>query len=411
MPDQIHQLAHGAIESPKDERDWTLASVGAPVTYPSSNFLDVAWMIASMQGQIGCCVGCTFEEIVRQIQHLLTGVAHNPGTPDELSFRFVYAFCKALEGQKITNADGSVDDYTMYPRTVGANDGTYPALAAKVIRKYGVPLAKFCPNTVSLSADDFCYNRILANIPKDAITDAATRKAGADIAVPLTDEGVKQAISYARANKGSVAILRQVGDSYWKDKDGNSTWQKSKLTDFTGIRIPTTFTSGHEEMLYGYDTEPGTNRTRIFWLNHWSPAWNSTNGYAGSDPKSNDGGVAWEYLDIWLPHVREIRVSVAALPPAPSTFKYTFTKQLQKGDKGPDVVALQHVLDLEKLYNYNPTDGSPRFTGNFGDKTFAAVVALQEKYASEILAPLGLSHGTGRVGSATLKWLNSHYGV
>lgn len=379
MQEDTLNLAHGAIESPEDKHDWTLASAGASTIYPDENFIDIAYMIASMQSQIGCCVGCTFEEIVRHIVFLLTGVVHNPTTDGELSFRFVYAVAKALEGTK---------GYEQFWRTTGANDGTYPALVAQVIRKFGVPLAKYCPNTVSLSADDFCYGRVLENIPKEAFIDAQTRKAGADFAVPCTEEGIKQAITYAKANKGAVAILRRVGNTYWTDKNGVSSWDKNKILP---IRVPKEFTSGHEELLYGYDKEPGTGRTRIYWLNHWSPQW-------------ADNGRAWEYLDEWLPYIKEIRVSVAYVPVV-DNFKYNFTKTLKKGDKGPDVVALQHVLKLENCFDF------PSFTGNFSDLTFAGVVKLQEKHADEILAPLGLTHGTGFVGNATVAWLKKHYGV
>ncbi len=362
------QLATGAHISPVDPRDWTLASVGAPTTYPTSRFLDTSWMVASMQGQIGCCVGCTGEEVVRQVIYLTTGKQCNPGTPDELSWRFVYALAKCLDGVQ--------------------DEGTYPSLVASIIRKYGVPLAKFCPNDVTLDHETFVYGRNIQAIPAAAFTDALTRRSGADITVSLTLDSIKQAINYAADNKGGVMILRSVGNTYYTAPDGTVTWDKTKILP---IKVPAAITSGHEEFLIGYDYEPGTGRMRIYWLNHWSPAW-------------ADNGRGWEYADVWLTNIKEIRVSVASIPIVP-TFIYHFSKQMKKGDQGPDVVALQHVLTIEQCF-----PSSVGFTGNFGDITFAGVLALQQKYASEILAPLGLSHGTGLVGASTLAWLNKRYG-
>lgn len=362
------QLATGAHQSPLDARDWTLASVGAPTTYPISRFLDTNWMIASMQGQIGCCVGSTGEEIVRQIIYLMTGLQCNPGTPNELSFRFVYAIAKCQDG---------IPD-----------QGTYPSLVAKIISTYGVPLAKYCPNDITLNHESFVYNRNIANIPQQAFTNALTRKAGSYLTCPLTQDGIKQAINYANDNKGGVMILREVGNTYWTDTNGNSTWDKTKLLP---IRVPAQITSGHEEFLTGYDFETRTNRMRVYWLNHWSPQW-------------CDNGRAWEYADIWLPLVKELRVVVASLSKPSATFSYHFMHSMVKYTQGADVVALQRVLQLEGCF---PT--TQQFTGFFGDVTFAGVVKFQEKYKSEILTPVGLIIGNGFVGNNTLKKLNQLY--
>jgi len=358
-------LKSGAHESPVDARDWTLASVGAPTTYPSSRFLDTDWMTASMQGQIGCCVGCTGEEVVRLIVHIL-----RPNDPiDELSWRFVYAIAKCLDGVP--------------------EEGTYPSLVAKIIRTYGVPLAMYCPNDITLDHESFVYERQLTNIPANALLNALNRKSGADLTVPLTLEGIQQAINYAADNKGGVMILRSVGNTYYTALDGTITWDKNKILP---VQVPTQITSGHEEFLTGYDFDD-TGRMRIYWLNHWSPAW-------------ADNGRGWEYADVWLPLIKEMRCVIAQLPPPPQTFTYHFQHSLQKGMSGPDVIALQHVLQLQGFF---PT--TQQFTGYFGDITFRSVIQFQEKYASEILTPIGLSHGNGFVGSRTLAKLNSLYNI
>ena len=370
----------GALPSPESELQtaWTLASVGAPTVYADSCFIDQTWMVPSMQGQIGCCVGCSFEEVVRNIVYIATGVQCNPGTPNELSWRFVYAVCKALEG---------TPGYEQYPV---AAEGTYPALAALVVRKYGIPKASLCPNNVTLDHETFVYNRLIANIPAAAFPDALTRRSGADMTVPVTIDGIMQAINYAKANKGGVAILRQIGDSYWA-KNGVDTWDKALLLP---ISTPDSVVSGHEEFLYGYDKEPLTGRVRLWWLNHWSSAWCSTGG------NGTDGGRGWEYADVWLPFIKEIRCVVTSVPVAPQTFKYVFNSQLDLGAKGADVVALQHALSIEGFF----PAGTP-FTGYFGTVTQVAVQQFQTKYGI-VSSGDPVSTGYGRVGGKTLIALN-----
>jgi peptidoglycan hydrolase-like protein with peptidoglycan-binding domain len=81
---------------------------------------------------------------------------------------------------------------------------------------------------------------------------------------------------------------------------------------------------------------------------------------------------------------------------------YTFTTNLSVGMTGPAVTALQTALQ---------NDGeSVTATGTFDDQTAAAVTSFQEKYASTILAPYGLSNGTGYAGKSTRAELNSLFG-
>ncbi|XOA43077.1 MAG: DUF2330 domain-containing protein [Candidatus Nealsonbacteria bacterium] len=75
----------------------------------------------------------------------------------------------------------------------------------------------------------------------------------------------------------------------------------------------------------------------------------------------------------------------------------TFNLNLTLGMKGDDVKALQRILIEEGVWE-RPGIGA---TGYFGPITKAAVIRYQEKYASEILAPISLIKGTGFVGSST----------
>lgn len=76
-------------------------------------------------------------------------------------------------------------------------------------------------------------------------------------------------------------------------------------------------------------------------------------------------------------------------------------RNLNIGMAGDDVSALQKILISEGVW------GRPDIetTGYFGPITKQAVVAFQEKYAQEILEPIGLENGTGFVGPLTRSYL------
>lgn len=83
--------------------------------------------------------------------------------------------------------------------------------------------------------------------------------------------------------------------------------------------------------------------------------------------------------------------------------KFAQLKGMKVGDKGENVKQLQAVLIYEKKLNIKTP------TGVYGGLTRQAVIKLQEKYADEILKPVGLRFGTGIVGKATLTFLNKKY--
>ena len=68
----------------------------------------------------------------------------------------------------------------------------------------------------------------------------------------------------------------------------------------------------------------------------------------------------------------------------------------------------QEVRCLQEFLKTQGTDIYPEglVTGNFLNLTQSAVIRLQEKYASEILNPLGLERGTGYVGQITRAKIN-----
>lgn len=89
--------------------------------------------------------------------------------------------------------------------------------------------------------------------------------------------------------------------------------------------------------------------------------------------------------------------AAAAAAAAPNR---AISRTLREGMRGEDVKMLQQFLIKEKYL-------SGQATGFFGKATKEAVIRLQEKYASELLTPVGLKKGSGIVGPSTRQKVNA----
>lgn len=107
-----------------------------------------------------------------------------------------------------------------------------------------------------------------------------------------------------------------------------------------------------------------------------------------------------------------LRGTTPSPSPAPggsSACPYTWTRNLQQGASGDDVKKLQQFLNSSSDTTVAASGAGS--VGNestfFGPATRAAVIKFQNKYAAEVLAPVGLSAGTGYFGASSRAKANS----
>jgi peptidoglycan hydrolase-like protein with peptidoglycan-binding domain len=107
-------------------------------------------------------------------------------------------------------------------------------------------------------------------------------------------------------------------------------------------------------------------------------------------------------IQMLLTQLQVLQHELSIAQGGPGQWCYTFNTNLRIGTSGSEVTALQTALQK---------DGeSVSLTGTFDEQVASAVSGFQEKYATTILTPNNLQHGTGYVGSATRAKLNELYG-
>lgn len=112
----------------------------------------------------------------------------------------------------------------------------------------------------------------------------------------------------------------------------------------------------------------------------------------------------WRVFFFFFLFATSVASSVSAVDISP-----TFIRTLRFGDSGADVLFLQQKLNTDTDTRLAESGaGSPGSeTERFGQLTRDAVIRFQEKHAAEILVPIGLTSGTGVVGEATRRVLNT----
>ena len=118
---------------------------------------------------------------------------------------------------------------------------------------------------------------------------------------------------------------------------------------------------------------------------------------------SSVGANGWQYLGIeYLPYIWRAFTFVNLGEKGEFTHTFDTNQTYKFGANNSEVIALQKALKIDGEFPV-----SQICTGYFGNITQRAVIKFQEKYAKDILTPLGLIHGTGVAGKNTLTKLNS----
>ena len=108
-----------------------------------------------------------------------------------------------------------------------------------------------------------------------------------------------------------------------------------------------------------------------------------------------------EKINFLKSEIARLQVQLTALRVNANPFCSTIKNNLYFGmSDNPEVSCLQELLKNQTVY----PEGL--ITGNFLSLTKSAVIRFQEKYASEILNPLGLEKGTGYAGERTRAKIN-----
>lgn len=362
--DDLTNVGHGAIPSPKDYRDIALSAAVEPVQTAPSFFVDVSKLPIWHQRKIGACVGHATGKYKQKLDELDDGSIHH------LSARFIYGVCKCLDGY--------------------SDEGTYPRMSMKVLKDYGVPTESSLINDTTLDHEAYVMYRKIENF-NGYLVEAAKYKISSYAAVDVTTlSGLKQGI--VLGNGMSALVL--VGKEWYSDLVG-VTWDAARILP---VRPPVEVISGHQIYLYGYEDvlRNGVADTKIYFINSWSDQW-------------GDGGKGWFWWSEYKSFIKEGFTAVDIpqkllddahnLPP-PDAFKYSFQNVLLFGSRSAEVKALQKALQLDGSFPQ-----TQEITGYYGPLTASSVMNFQKKHKVASLAEILLLRGR-RVGQKTLSKLN-----
>lgn len=343
--DNYNEKGLGAVLNPHDPRDVELAKVQAPVAVPSKYKTGISRLAVEDQEKLGSCVGQAEGKLLEYFDYKETKKLRRN------SKRFIYARCKAQDGNP--------------------GEGTYPRVAAKVLMEEGAASADLVPNDNDLSHAEYIDVKVTDAIKKDA---KPYRVKGYAVVPPIAAD-IKQAIY----QNGVVSATLETGD--WSDSPVKPTPSRGR----------------HRILLYGYEdtTRNGVADTKIYFRNSWGKKWgDSGNGYFYFNDYARYIYDIMVYTDLPNDLVEELKET-----------QYLFTRDLERGDTGADVMELQKRLAKEMAVDGLPCFRDGEFDQVFGPLTQAAVQRYQT-VKGIVLYGTPSSTGYGRLGPKTRASLN-----
>lgn len=104
--------------------------------------------------------------------------------------------------------------------------------------------------------------------------------------------------------------------------------------------------------------------------------------------------------------IADLQKQLAQAQGTQTVWCHDFNKNLSAGSNNEEVASLHTVLEKEGFDIFDEEKANKEF----GESTASAISGFQQKYADEILTPLGLKYSTGILGKSTRAKLNKLFG-
>lgn len=245
------KLGLGAHPSPTDHRDHrdTQLAMGSPM--PDKYVVDISKLQVRMQYFIGKCIG---EGNAKKADDLFGMVSSDD---------FIYLGAKSIDGN--------------------LTEGSNIRSALKFMQQTGV--CRYSTFSIPVN-DTTTYAEYITNkAPQAAFDEAASYKIGEYFSVTIDIDMIKAAL----LKYGALVARVDVGEEWYTDVDGVTTWDATKILP---LRAPQTVISGHCIVIYGYDSTLTAGKTALHIANSWSTDW-------------ADNGNGYLYFEDYMPHISE----------------------------------------------------------------------------------------------------------